>query len=514
MSEQPSSSPCDDRLRLERDFFLRLLELGERDDLRPFLRDALALVMEISDASKGYIEVNNAVHKKMRGSDHPPRFWVAQGFTDTEVDLIRREVSSGIIAESLVTGRTVITACATEDPRFLSQRSVKALKLQAVLCAPIGNHAPVGVLYLQGRDTKAFGEVARSHAELFARHLAPLADRLLAREEQAVVVDHTATLRENLNVAAIAGTSRALAEIFQQVAIAAPVPVSVLITGESGTGKTALARAIHENSPRRNKPFVEVNCSAIPEQLFESELFGAEKGAHSTATCRIEGKIDAAKGGTLLLDEVGDIPLAVQGKLLMFLQSRRYYRLGSATPIEADVRVIAATNVDLHERVASKRFREDLFYRLHVLDVHMPPLRERLDDIVPIADTIVARIRAMHGSNISLSSAAKIALIENDWPGNIRQLENAIQRGWAMGLSQGVQIIEPKHLFPSERRPGTDESTASYDGAMRAFQNRFLSRALEANSWNVSETARQIGLARSHLNTLIRVHGLARSTSK
>jgi DNA-binding NtrC family response regulator len=494
------------RLRLERDLFLRLLELGLRDDLRPFLEDALRLIVEVTGAQKGYLEVRAG-----RAGEDPP-FWIASGFDDAELANARRALSTGIIAEAVASGRTVSTASAIDDPRWSGQASVQAQRLQAVLCAPIGDDPSIGVVYLAGRAAVGpFPEADRDHVELFARHLAPLADRFLARETAATTADHTAKLRERLSVDSITGTSRALAEVFRQVIVAAPVPVAVLITGESGTGKTAIARALHESSPRARRPFVELNCAAIPETLFESELFGAEKGAHSTATRRIEGKVDAARGGTLFLDEVGEMPFAVQSKLLTFLQSRRYYRLGGAAPIEADVRVVAATNADLPERVREKKFREDLFYRLNVLEVRVPPLRDRPEDVAPIAQRFVEREGAHHDRPLPLSRAAKLALAEAAWPGNVRQLENVVQRGWAVALSEGAGSIEPRHLFPERAASGEAEEPKTYEDAMRRFQGRFLREALEESSWNVSETARRIGLARSHLNDLIKAHGLTRA---
>jgi Nif-specific regulatory protein len=495
-----------DRLRLERDLFLRLLELGARDDLRPFLEDALALIVEVTAAQKGYLEVRAGTPSK------GPPFFIAHGFTDAELARVRREISTNIVAEALATGRTISTASAIDDPRFSAQESVQAQRIQAVLCAPIGN-PPIGVVYLQGRKALGpFPEHDRSHAELFARHLAPLADRLLAREEAAAGADHTAELRARLSVSGIAGASRALAEVFRQVLVAAPVPVAVLVTGESGTGKTAIARALHESSPRARGPFVELNCAAIPETLFESELFGAEKGAHSTATRRIEGKIDAARAGTLFLDEVGEIPLAVQSKLLQFLQSRRYYRLGGSAPIEADVRVIAATNANLEDLAQGRRFREDLYYRLNVLEVRVPSLRDRREDVGPIAEAIVLALGKAHDRPIPLSRAARVALTESEWPGNVRQLENAVQRGWAVALSESAMAIEPRHIFPDRPGAAAEEGgeAETYEEAMRRFQARFVREALEQNGWNVSETARRIGVARSHLNDLIRAHGLAR----
>jgi Nif-specific regulatory protein len=300
----------------------------------------------------------------------------------------------------------------------------------------------------------------------------------------------------------------------RQVLVAAPVPVSVLVTGESGTGKTAIARALHASSPRAKGPFVELNCGAIPEALFESELFGAEKGAHSTATRRIEGKVDAARGGTLFLDEVTEIPLAAQSKLLQLLQGRIYYRLGSTAPLAADVRVIAATNADLEERVRNKSFREDLYYRLNVLSVLVPPLRERKGDVAPIADALVAALGESHGRPIPLSRGARRALAESEWPGNVRQLENTLQRGWATALSEDAPAIEPRHLFselPAERGADAEDAALSWQDATRRFQRTLLRETLEATGWNVSETARRLGLARSHVNDLLRAHGLSRA---
>ncbi len=458
----------------------------------------------MTGAQKGYLEVSAG-----RAGADPP-FWIAGGFDDAELAEVRRALSTRIIAEALASGRTVSTASAVEDPRFRGQASVQAQRLQAVLCAPVGAEPSIGVVYLAGRAAPGpFPEADRAHVELFARHLAPLADRLLAREVAATSADHTAELRRRITVAGVAGTSRALAEVFRQVLVAAPVPVAVLVTGESGTGKTALARALHESSPRARGPFVELNCAALPEALFESELFGAEKGAHSTATRRMDGKVEAARGGTLFLDEVGEMPFAVQSKLLTFLQSRRYYRLGGASPVEADVRVVAATNADLPELVAQKRFREDLYYRLNVLEVRVPPLRDRPEDIAPIAERFVHALGEAHGRPLPLSRAARLALGESEWPGNVRQLENVIQRGWAVALSEGAAAIEARHLFP-EKAASEGAAPATYEDAMRRYQGRFLREALEESAWNVSETARRIGLARSHLNELIKVHGLSR----
>jgi Nif-specific regulatory protein len=230
--------------------------------------------------------------------------------------------------------------------------------------------------------------------------------------------------------------------------------------------------------------------------------------------------VDAARGGTLFLDEVAEIPLAVQSKLLQFLQSRQYYRLGSNAPVTADVRIVAATNADLDERVRAKTFREDLYYRLNVLSVHVPALRERAEDVAPIADAIVRALGESHGRPIMLSRSARVALTESDWPGNVRQLENVLQRGWAVALSESASVIEPRHLFPG-RVPGPsteagvedDDLALGWQDATRRFQEKLLREALVATGWNVSEAGRRLGLARSRVNDLIRVYGLTRDTT-
>ena len=492
-----------ERLRKERDLFSQLLELGACEDLRPLVEEALGIVVSATRAQRGYLEIQTEA----------ARVSIARDMDEAEVVSARAEMSRGIVAAALAEGRTISTASAMEDPRFSGQPSVQAGRIRAVLCAPIGAGPALGVLYLAGRRAPGpFPEEDRLLCERFARYLAPFCARLIDRDTASTRGDATAELRSRLRIDGIAGTSRALADVFHKVAVAAAAPIHVLLTGETGTGKTALARAIHASSPRAAGPFVEVNCAAIPEALFESELFGADKGAHSTATRRIAGKVETAHRGTLLLDEIGEMPLVAQAKLLTFLQGKRFYRLGGAELVQADVRIIAATNADLVERVAEKRFREDLFWRLDVLAIRVPPLRERPEDVAPIAVAIVDSLSEAGGRRPSLSHAARVALADADWPGNVRQLENTLQRGWATAAAEGAAVIEPHHLFPDAATATGPGEPADYAEAVRRFQRRFLSDALGQGGWNVSETARRLGLARSHLNDLIRAHGLSRPT--
>lgn len=375
-----------DQLRAERDLYRQLLDLGAHDDLTPFLDDALGLIVGITGAQKGYLALY-ARRAPVVDAGQTPHLSISRGCSEHDVGAIRAQLSSGIIAQALETGRTISTASAAEDPRFKGLQSVQARRIQAVLCAPIGGREALGVLYLQGRtETGPFSEGDRTMAETFAVRIAPFAEKLLHQDVASRSLDYTADLRGRLRVESLAGTSRALAETFKQIAVAAPVDVTVLITGESGTGKTEIARALHASSRRSAGPFVEINCGALPEALIEAELFGAEKGAHSTATRRIPGKIAAAEHGTLFLDEIAEIPIASQAKLLQFLQARKYFRLGSETALVADVRIIAATNADLEQSVREKRFREDLFYRINVLTVRAPALRDRSEDIPALAE--------------------------------------------------------------------------------------------------------------------------------
>jgi Nif-specific regulatory protein len=315
-------------------------------------------------------------------------------------------------------------------------------------------------------------------------------------------------VRSKLRADGIIGRSAALAKALEVAVVAAASDLPVLLLGESGVGKSAFARMIHESGPtkRARGPFIELNCAALPETLAESELFGAEKGAHSTANRRMPGKIAAAEGGTLLLDEIGELPPTIQAKLLGVLQSKRYFPLGGTVEQTADVRILAATNADLPALVAQKKFREDLYYRLHVLTARLPALRERREDIVPLADGF-----ATAEGGPPLSSDARAALAASDWPGNVRELMATVQRGAAFARTDGAVHVEPRHLFPERSvAPSESAESATFAEATRRFQRELLRGALERAQGNVSEAARQLDLSRSRLYELLRDHDLLR----
>jgi transcriptional regulator with GAF, ATPase, and Fis domain len=492
-----------ERVRLERDLYLGLLGLSDREHPGPFLDEALRLIVQVLGAEQAYLEVSDP--------DDGPTSWRAAGCSNEQVELIRSIVSRGIIAEALALGDVIACPSAILDPRFRDRASVQASRIEAVLCAPIGQGTPVGVLYIQGRRAGgAFSDEEVDRARTFARLLAPLVQGLFIRSRQAPS-DQVAAFRKRLRLDDIVGVSPALANVLREVEWVAPLDVAVLLTGETGTGKTQIAHAIHDNGPRRGRPFIELNCSAFPDTLVESELFGAVPGAYAGATRRA-GKVAAAQGGTLFLDEVAELSTSAQSKLLQFLNSREYYPLGSATLLTADVRIIAATNVDLKRAVDEKRFREDLFYRLHVLKIRMPTLAERREDLIPLARHFCERARRSHRlAQIELSPGALRAIEAAEWHGNVRQLENAVEVATIRAARGGATLVEATHVFPDAAagRPPEDALPTFQEGTRRC-QAGLVGRALEAADWNVSAAARTLDLTRAHVYNLIKAFELTR----
>lgn len=378
------------------------------------------------------------------------------------------------------------------------------------LGVPIGSGPRRGVVYLQGTpDGRTFGPQVIRLCELFARHLATIAPAL-ARHETDTAADPTARWRERLTGSeSLIGRSSALARVLKAASSTAPLDIGILITGPSGSGKSALAELIATNGPRAKRPFIAVSCANLPNELVESELFGALPGAHSTATRKVTGKVEVADGGTLFLDEIADLALPAQAKLLQFLQDGSYFPLGSARAERADVRIIAATNADLAERIRDGAFREDLYYRLCVIEITMPPLDERRPDIRLLAERFLSEaVSRLALPDLKLSRQSIHALECAEWPGHVRQLRHCIEAAAVRTLADEIEVIEPMHLFPNKARP---QARSSYHDLMRAHQRQVLKEALTRHAWNVTETAETLGLGRSSLYQMIKTLGLERS---
>jgi DNA-binding NtrC family response regulator len=315
------------------------------------------------------------------------------------------------------------------------------------------------------------------------------------------------------------GASAAMRRVFELAERVAPTDATLLITGESGTGKDLLAQEIHDRSPRAGKPFVAVNCAALPENLIESELFGYEKGAFTGAAQQKKGKFEVASSGTLFLDEIGDMNPITQAKVLRALENRTIERVGATQSVAVDVRVISATHRDLPAEIAAGRFREDLYYRLRVITIELPPLRAHKEDIPLFAEAFLKLHGAKHGRAARLTPAAAERLMRYDWPGNLREMKNALERSLILVRGQEIgpedlpeEIRQGQPLTGGQRGAGGDLplSEPDFREAKRKFEIAYLTRQLEQHHWNVSRTAAAVGLHRQSLQEKLRELGIKR----
>jgi Nif-specific regulatory protein len=490
--------PSVGRAALERDLYQKLLQLRGVAEPRALVASILELLVTVTEAQHGYLELYPS------RDDLEPRWTISHGCSPDQEEEIRAVTSRGIVAAALAAAQTLHVPYASLDDRFSALPSVRKQRLEAVMCVPLGSG---GVVYLEGRRGGGpFSEDDLRIAENVAVYLWPSLEQL-ARAAQARANDPTRSFRERLSLDGIIGRSAALARVFEQVQAYAPLDVTLLLTGPNGTGKTQLAHAIHANSHRRNGPFVELNCGAIPENLIESELFGTMPGAFSGAR-RAAGKVEAAEGGTLFLDEIVEIPITAQGKLLQLLQSRQYYPLGSNKIATANIRLIAATNVDLPAMIAAKRFREDLYYRINVINLRMPTLSERTEDIGVLVDELLVRVARDHNlPPLPASEQFRRAMETLEWPGNIRQLRGRIEAALIKASTEAAPQVELRH-FPGDQP--LPEQPTTFHQATRSYQRELLRRELVAHNWNVAQVAKRLDLTRAHVYNLIHQFELRR----
>jgi Nif-specific regulatory protein len=377
--------------------------------------------------------------------------WAAYGLTDSEIERGRYQVGEGVTGKVLSTGQPVVVPDIGKEPLFLNRtkaRSQIAKGQVAFLSVPVKVQGEIlGVLSVD----RIFADEATGH-QGDIRFLTVLASligqavklsRSVEQGRQALVREKEqlqSEVKGRYNLANVVGGSRKMHEVYATVERVAPTRSTVLIRGESGTGKELIARALHYNSTRADKPFIRVSCAALPATLLESELFGHERGAFTGATDLRRGRFELADSGTLFLDEIGEIDVATQVKLLRVLQEKKFERLGGSRTLSVDVRLVAATNRDLEKAVAEGVFREDLYYRLNVIPVFLPPLREREGDVLQLVEHFLRRFNTEHGKNVSFSRESLKRMLRYPWPGNVRELENALER--LVVLAQGTTIEE------------------------------------------------------------------------
>ncbi|QEM67957.1 sigma-54-dependent Fis family transcriptional regulator [Geobacter sp. FeAm09] len=312
------------------------------------------------------------------------------------------------------------------------------------------------------------------------------------------------------------GSAPVMSRLREQIMRVAPTTASVLVTGENGTGKELAARSLHYYSPRRDRPFIAINCAAIPEELIESELFGHEKGAFTGAVAQKKGKFDLADGGTLFLDEIGDMSLRTQAKVLRILQERCFERVGGTRLVTVDVRIIAATNKALEEEIGQGRFREDLYYRLNVVPFRVPALRERREDIPVLVQHFVAQFYRREGREPKTFQPETLDLLARyDWPGNVRELKNIVERILIMTPGRTITAADVPELHGAaplsdlaEHRPEAGQPMGTLREAREGFEREFIIQKLEENDWNISRTAEVIELERSNLHRKIKSYGI------
>jgi transcriptional regulator with GAF, ATPase, and Fis domain len=419
---------------------------------------------------------------------------------------VRVKPSRTIVKQVLETRNAVLAQGFLSGP-LSGVESIASSKARSIMCVPIQVVGTLlGVVYM----TTARVDVPfdKDHLQFLTAVASIAAVAIQNVRQMEFLRGENQRLNNEIGISHnMVGESLAMRHVYQVVSKVAPKDSTVLINGESGTGKELVARAIHANSSRSSKPFIAINCAAIPETLLESELFGSEKGAYTGAPQR-KGKLEIAEGGTILLDEIGELPLALQAKLLRVLQERVFERLGGFRSIPVNVRWLAATNRDLKQAIQARTFREDLYFRLQVITIRMPSLRERREDIPLLSGYFAHKYSKLCGRPIKgISPDAKARLVHYDWPGNVRELENTIERAVVMGSADYVLPEDlNENLFEREAPPGID--TAPYHDAVKEAKQRIVRSALDRNSGSVTEAARQLGIHPNNLHRLIRNLGV------
>ncbi len=458
-------------------FSERLLAAGDLDRLLEELLDAL---LEVTQAEKGFVILVEGGETAVRASRNLAR--------EAIEDAVSR-VSDSIVQKVVRTRRPLVVADALHDEEWSSSSSVVNLKLCSVMCAPLMHEGEVfGAIYL-GNDSvvSLFDERSLEPLTVFAAQASLLVQNAMLLEGLRRENSSLREAVESRRYGDLIGAGEAMREVYRRIEKVAGTDVSVLLTGETGTGKDMVAREIHRRSPRAARPFVAVNCGAIPETLLESELFGHVKGAFTGAAATRPGRFQAAHGGTLFLDEIGEMPPSLQVKMLRALQERAVTKVGDTRPEPVDIRVIAATNKVLEEEIRRGSFREDLYYRLHVVSIPLPPLRERGDDVLVLARYFLQQAAREYSSRVrGFDRGAAVALRKYRWPGNIRELENRVRK--AVVLAEGPLVTAEALDLTADKLP----PILPLARAKEEFQKRYINEVLARNGGNRTQTAKDL----------------------
>ncbi len=495
--------PLDDRnVRI---LLRTVVNAASTQSLDAFLRSAVDDVVEIAQAERGVLytretgELKPLVARDSARKDLPELIGISRS-----------------IPQQVWEHRKPIFLLDTENQKeALQSQSVSLYHLRTIMCAPLRvGEKLLGVLYVDSHaKLREYTQTDLQIFEAVANYLALTMENVRAAQDQKLQVDARRSLLERENVllrsaleqrSHLIGECAAMKSIYENVRKVAPTDATVLVLGESGTGKEAIAHVIHDISPRSAKPFVVIDCAAIPETLLESELFGYEKGAFTGAVAQKPGKLELAQGGTVFLDEMGELSLNLQVKLLRALEQRTITRVGGVEPISIDIRLVAATNRNLEDLVKQGKFRQDLYFRLKVVSVLLPPLRDRGEDILLLADYFLAESNKLNDRMVrGFSEGARTAMKGHRWEGNIRELKHRIE--------QAVILSSNQYLSTEDLNLASVVSTfRSLETARDFFEKTYLLQALARNNYNVTHTARELDLSRQHLQNLIKKHGITR----
>jgi Nif-specific regulatory protein len=478
------------------------------------LKAGLIRVLELMEKSHGAVFSAVVLRNEKSGETH---LEAASGFNPSNQQS-RLLIGENIITRVIESGKQVVVPQISHEPLFakaLANRKEALKRELTFLSVPIflkGKSVgafSMNVYFRKDRDYDRKVKFMGVVASMIAQSLK--AQRIMESERQRLLDENIhlrQELKEKYDFSHIIGNSGPMRQVYESVAQVAHTNTTVLIRGESGTGKELIAHAIHYNSLRAKKPFVKVSCAALPETLIEAELFGYEKGAFTGAHTRKKGRFEMAEGGTLFLDEIGDINLSTQVKLLRVLQEREFERLGGIETIKVNVRLIAATNKDLEQAIAEATFREDLYYRLNVFTIFVPPLRERKPDVLLLADHFLQKYSLEHGKNIKRISTPAIDMLSSyHWPGNVRELENCMERSV---LVCDEQVLHGHHLPPSLQTASESGTVTrlSLDAAIAAFEKDIIQDALKTTRGNRARAAKLLDTTERILGYKTKKYGI------